>query len=260
MHYPFAGFLYLLTSPSMWGTVICVALLGITVSLTCIVLLFVVALQPQASLFGGGHWWSYMLAVIAVLFEALLLSLTILKLVHTKCQIKIFVQTMKLEGKWNSEMMEPSVVRDFNCCNLGFFLKIATFPLNLIPIAGTIVYAFINAPFTALDLMDMYFETIHMDYQAQMIELSGGRELSCASMYSSSNYVRFGFVAMLLETIPIVGPAIFSLSNACGAALWACDMHAEGGPPTFRHDSRNAMLLKGTNTGTMSAHKTRTLT
>jgi hypothetical protein len=240
--------MYLLTSPSMWGTVVCVALLGLIVALASIIFLFVVALRPQANLFGGGQWWSYVLAIIAVLFEALLLTMTILKMVHTKCQIKIFVETMKLEGHWTPDMMEPSIVRDFNCCKLGFFIKVITFPLNLIPIAGTILYAFINAPFTALDLMDMYFEAIHMDQQAQMVEISGGHQRSCGKMYASSAYVRFGFVAMLLETIPIVGPAVFSLSNACGAALWASQMQAQGGPPTLGHDSKSAVLVE-TSTG-----------
>jgi hypothetical protein len=244
MHFPFAGFLYLLTSPSMWGTVICVALLGLTVALTSIIFLFLVALRPQADLFGGGQWWSYMLAIIAVIFEALLLTMTILKMMHTKCQIKIFIETMKLEGQWTPDMKEPSIVRDLNCCKLGFFVKIVTFPLNLIPIAGTVLYAFINAPFAALDLMDMYFEAIHMDPQAQMVELTGDHEQSCGKMYASSAYVRFGFVAMLLETIPIMGPAVFSLSNACGAALWASEMQSQGGPPTFGHDSKNTGLVE----------------
>jgi hypothetical protein len=46
--------------------------------------------------------------------------------------------------------------------------------------------------------------------------------------------LHYGFVATLLESIPIAGPTIFNLSNACGAALWACQMEAEtGGPPSL---------------------------
>jgi uncharacterized protein involved in cysteine biosynthesis len=243
IHYPLAGFVYLLTSPSMWGTVLCVALLGITVALMAIILLFTIALQPQAALFGGGRWWSYMLAVVAVLFEALLLTVVMLKVVHSKCQKRIFLETMQQEERWLPDMEEPAMVRDCNCCKLGLFVKIISFPLNLIPVAGTIIYAFINAPFEAWDLMDMYFDAIGMDNHAQMVEVSGGHNQSWDGMYASSNYVRFGFVAMLLETIPILGPAIFSLSNACGAALWACEMQAEGGPPTLRQDSKTATLV-----------------
>jgi hypothetical protein len=46
--------------------------------------------------------------------------------------------------------------------------------------------------------------------------------------------LHYGFVATLLESIPIAGPTIFNLSNACGAALWDCQMEAEtGGPPSL---------------------------
>lgn len=34
--------------------------------------------------------------------------------------------------------------------------------------------------------------------------------------------------AVILELIPLIGPTFFSLGNACGAALWACDMCKEG--------------------------------
>jgi hypothetical protein len=236
MHYPFAGFLFLLASPSLWGTVLCVVLLGFTIALTSVLMLFVFTFRSQANVLGGGEWWSYVLAIVAVLFESLFLTFIILKMVHTKCQIKIFMETMKAKGHWTADMKAPSVVRDFDFCKLGFFVKIATFPLNLIPVAGTILFAYINAPFAALDLMDMYFEAIHMDYEAQMIEVTRCPNRSCGAMYTYSPYLRFGFISMLLETIPVVGPAVFSLSNSCGAALWACDMHAQGGPPSWQQN------------------------
>jgi hypothetical protein len=234
MHYPIAGLFYLLSSPSLWGTVFCVMLLGFALSLTSTLLLFVLTLRLQANIFGGGQWWSYVLAVIAILFESLFFTFFILKVVPMKCQIKIFMETMKAKGQWTKEMKGPSVLRDFDTCKLGFLVRIISFPLNLIPVAGTVLFAYINAPFTALDLMDMYFEAINMDYEAQMIEVTRCPKRSCGAMYTFSPYLRFGFMAILLETIPVFGPAVFSLSNACGAALWACDMQAKGGPPTYK--------------------------
>jgi len=226
----------------MWGTVFCVVLLGFSVALLCVILLFAFALFPQAKAFGGQKWWSYVLAVMAVLFEAMLLALLLLKVVHSKCQKKIFVTTMELEGAWKPGMIEPSLAKDINCCRLGFFVKIITFPLNLIPVVGTFIFAFVNAPFEAWDLMDMYFDAIQMDDEAQVVEVTGGERAYC-SMYASSEYVKFGFIAMLLESIPVVGPAFFSLSNACGAALWAVDMEARGGPSTQQPGSKTVALV-----------------
>jgi hypothetical protein len=242
MHYPIAGLVYLFTSPSMWGTVICAVLLGFVVALTTIIVLFSIALKPQAHAFGN-HWWSYILAIFAVLFESLLATALILKVVHSKCQKRIFVETMQCEGKWRYDtMVEPSIGGDINCCKMGFLIKIVTFPLNLIPIAGTMIYAFVNAPFEAWNLMDMYFDALQMSRDAQLIEISGNSH-SCDGMYASSPYVHFGFVATLLETIPIIGPAIFSLSNACGAALWACDMEADGGPCSFQNSKAATLIV-----------------
>lgn len=262
VRFPIKGFLYLLTAPTMWGTVICVALLGIAVAIGTLVALFMVALEPQAEAFGGGKWWSYVLAVVAVIFESLLASALILKVVHSKCQKRIFVETMRIEGTWKDGMIEPSLAKDVNCCRIGFLIKVITFPLNLIPVAGTFLYAFINAPFEAWDLMDMYFDAIQMGHQEQLVEVSGRGSLdrSCCAMYASSEYVKFGFVAMLLETIPIAGPALFSLSNACGAALWASAMEVNGGPPTIREDSKISTLVTAPVTDYGAGEKTAEVT
>jgi hypothetical protein len=58
------------------------------------------------------------------------------------------------------------------------------------------------------------------------------------------NYLWYGFVATLLESIPIAGPTIFNLSNACGAALWACHMEAEtGGPPSLLESAQQQVTV-----------------
>jgi hypothetical protein len=51
----------------------------------------------------------------------------------------------------------------------------------------------------------------------------------------SNQYTKFGFVCCLLESIPIIGPTFFALTNACAVALWACEMEAKGGPETLRN-------------------------
>jgi len=247
IRYPIVGFCYLLTSPSMWGIVCFVASIGIIVAVATVTVLFIFALKPQVEFFARGQdeltWWSWLLGVIAVLMESIALCALFLRVVYSKCQKRIFVETMKKEGRWKEEMIEPSLAKDVNCCRYGFFVGLVTFPLNLIPVAGTFLYAFLNAPFNAWDYMDMYFDAIQMDDRAQKLEVSGGNlETHCCGMYASSEYVRFGFVSVLLETIPILGPAVFSLSNACGAALWACDMEANGGPPTTRGKSTSTLM------------------
>jgi len=218
--------------------------MGLTVSVSSIILVFALALQPQANAFGGNRWWSYVLAVFTCLLEASCLTLLALLVVQSKCRKKIFVKTMILEGKWKKEeMIEPSVTKDINCCRIGFLIKLITLPLNVVPVIGTIIYAFINAPFDAWDVMDMYFDAISMDNKAQKNELAGDNPHFWKGIYSNKPYNGFGFAACLLETIPIFGPTIFSLGNACGAALWACEMEKRGGPFTLRESSKRHPLV-----------------
>lgn len=62
------------------------------------------------------------------------------------------------------------------------------------------------------------------------------------------NYTAFGWVAGILESIPIAGSLFFSMSNQVGAALWALELEQaqrkkRGGAPAIEGD--NEPLYKG---------------
>lgn len=243
--YPISGIKYVITHPSLWKSAFCVALFGIMVSVLSLILLFAVALKPQAEAFGGSQWWSWLLAVVAVLFEALLITGLMTVFVYSKAKKVIFVKTMQQEGKWRPEMKEPSVVNDINCCTVSSILGLVTFPLNLIPVVGTLMYAYINGPYAGWEYMGMYFGAINMEGKEQRVDMMGENNPICAtSTYTSENaYMKFGFIAIILESIPIAGPAVFSLTNACAAGLWACDIESIGGPPSLMAGSKTSSLL-----------------
>ena len=261
--YPIYGVIYLFTSPSMICSVICAITLGLIIATTSLILLFVFTLQTQAEALTFGTqdddengstttWWSYMLAVFAVLFEATLITILLLKVVHTKSQKKIFVTTMKQENTWRdiidypngNHMIEPGGIEIFGCFKLSFIVSLITFPLHIfLPLVGTIVHSLLNSRLAAWELMDMYFVAINMDYKQQRNEIrSSGivgastdttsKARMCGCLDISSKYVQFGFVCGLLESIPIIGPTLFPLTNACGAALWSADMEKQYGGPT----------------------------
>ena len=259
-HYPILGLVYLLTSPSMVCSVICAIIVGITIAITALLLLLTMTLQSQsrgiAHMFGGGvvgrddvddessaattttTWWSYVIAIFAVLFETTLLTVLLLKVIHGKSQKKIFVQTMKLQQQWNQgAMVEPSGIDIINCCKLSFLISLLTFPLHIVfPLVGTVVYALLNGRLTGWEYMDMYFHAIHMNGVEQRREVlrgsSSSLSISCLNIYSNP-YTQFGFICGLLESIPIFGPSIFPLSNACGAALYACELERRRRCRTF---------------------------
>ena len=247
-HYPIYGLIYLLTSPSMVCSVICAILVGITIAITALILLLTMTLQSQsrsiANMFGvhgeeeegddessttgTATWWSYVIAIFAVLFETTLITLLLLKIIHGKSQKKIFVQTMRLQNQWKQgSMVEPSGI-DINCCKLSFVISLVTFPLHIVfPLVGTVIYCLLNGRLTGWEYMDMYFHAIHMSGIEQRQEVlrgsSSSLSVSCLNIYNNP-YTQFGFICGLLESIPIFGPSIFPLSNACGAALYACEL------------------------------------
>jgi hypothetical protein len=176
-YYPLLAVPYLLTSCTMLGTVLCTVISGFVVAITTLILLFAMTLHPQAQFFGNGKGWSYLLAIFAVFFEATLVSLLLLKVVHKKNQKSVFVETMRLEGKWRQgEMIEPPTV-DCGCCRLSLLVAIVTFPLHVIfPVVGTFMFAFINAPLAGKENMELYLDAIAMD---RYVWLEGFRLAVC---------------------------------------------------------------------------------
>lgn len=145
-HYPIKSVGFVMSNPSLWRKVACVACFGMTVAFLALVLLLVFALKPQAEAFGG-QWWSWLLAVLVVLLEAAVVSFLVLAVAHSKCQTEVFVQTMKIKGKWrDGEMTKQSLCKELNVfCKKAFFVRILTLPLNIIPFLGAALYSAINA-------------------------------------------------------------------------------------------------------------------
>lgn len=234
-HYPIKAVAFVASNPSLWRRVACVAFFGFTVAVLAFVFLVVFALNPQAQAFGGGQWWSWLLAVLVVLFEAAIVTMLVVAVAQSKCQTEVFRKTMMIKGYWREgEMRKQSICADLNLFKKAFFARIITFPLNIIPFFGAALFSAINATFTGYDYMDRYFDAIKMPSKMQRIEVFGEDRSDCRSLFSCStydsnnDYARFGFVVSMLEMIPLVGPVFFPLTNACAAALFACDIEAAG--------------------------------
>ena len=114
------------------------------------------------------------------------------------------------------------------CCSPSLLLQIITLPLNLIPLAGTVAYVYINAPLAAWDYMGLYYDALGLSSAEQKARVVGrGCERLHPSRAFGEDHFRFGMAVVVLELLPLVGPMFFSLGSACGAALWAVDMCRE---------------------------------
>ena len=136
-HYPIKALKFVFSHKSLWKRIFWVAFAGVCLAFLCLLLLLIFALQPQAMAFGGGQWWSWLLAVLAVLLEAALMAALLMSVAQSKAQTEVFTETMKLEGCWeDGRMKKQSVIKDFQFLKKNFFVRVITYPLNLIPVAG----------------------------------------------------------------------------------------------------------------------------
>lgn len=248
IYYPIKAIEYTLAHPrDLLPIVVRVACIGCGLSIIILVLLFALALKPQAELISSNlEWWAWLIAVFLVLFEAAICAGLLTVVSQSKAQTKLFVATMRLEGQWREEMIKQSIVKDMNLVKKAFMVRMITLPIQIIPFIGGAIYSAINATFTGWDYMDRYFDAISMPSSMQRVEVFGLEKSDCSALcYSSTydmdnDYARFGFMASFLESIPIVGWVAAPLTNAVAAALFACDIEKGGGPVCLREEEETS--------------------
>ncbi|EQC31828.1 hypothetical protein SDRG_10616 [Saprolegnia diclina VS20] len=223
-HYAVAGILYFLTHPSLWLTTLCPMIMTIIVGIVSVVVLISAGLYPQAyglEEAGLSATWAWVLAIFLVVLEIFLVVL-IYSQTCTPCFMDaIFEKTLKLRGFTdlveNSEAHSGCGRACRACCKVSclsqIFILIVTFPLNFIPIIGTIAYVYLNGRFKAWEEHLLYFEMRGMKYEDQK-DIIDARKVEYAS---------FGMQCMYLELIPFFG-FIFLFTNTVGAALFAADI------------------------------------
>lgn len=252
IRYPIKAIAYTLAHPSLWRIVFRVACLGCTLAVIILAVLLAVTLKPQAELISPNlEWWAWLIAVLLVLLESALCTGILLVASQSKVQTNLFVATMRMEGQWREgEMVAQSTMSDFNLIKKAFVVRLATFPIQIIPVVGGAIYSAINATFTGWDYMDRYFDAIKLPSRLQRIEVFGADKTDCsalcyASTYDADNdYARFGFMVGFLESLPIVGFVLFPLTNAVAAALFACDIEKSGGPACLRVNGESSPIVK----------------
>ncbi|KAG1725710.1 uncharacterized protein EDB91DRAFT_1167635 [Suillus paluster] len=91
--------------------------------------------------------------------------------------------------------------------------KVILLPLSLYPFVGTFIAAAFKGVSTAQDLHKPYFAAKKMTHHQEAVFIEERKW----------DYRMFGFVAALLEGLPIIG-LVFTVSNRIGAAMWAHDL------------------------------------
>lgn len=240
--YPFDGLVYLLTTPSLWKPIFCGVLLVLCLSLFIFIALFVWIFPLQTDVFhhSMAEWLSILLSLILTLFEFSLVVLIVSCLFLTFRLKKIYRLIWTREFGAETPPIRISAVHSFFCLILfRVFLFLLTFPLNLIPVLGTLLFLYLNGFYYAWSLHYPYFHSIGLSFQqGSSLLVSLDRPVCFSSTgkdYVERNevsYRQFGTMSVLLEMIPIVN-LISPISNLIGSVLWAVEIERSG--PSSSH-------------------------
>jgi hypothetical protein len=224
--YAIQGLVYYIANPSLWLISLCPFLMTIAVALISVISLFDAGLHPQAySLEKAGlpASWARSVAILLVLVEISLITI-IYSQTCTPCfRDTIFKKVLRNRGhgdllaNTNGQFQSCRRCKKIGCFRASIIsLRIATLPLNLIPILGTIIYIWTNGALSSWELHLPYFSMKGFDYGQQ-------KQIVADNKWS---YSSFGMQVAFLSLIPGFG-FIFLFTNSVGAALFASDLEDE---------------------------------
>lgn len=217
--YTVKGLSFFLTHPHLWKESIVAILLTLVVAFVSSVWLFFWKLHPQEQwLHDKGFYplFAWIFALFFVIVELFIITFIygIVLLEYTKDKIFAYVLTERgygsaLEGRNLSALRTVGNYFQVDVI-LRFVLFVVSLPLNLIPVIGNLLFAWIHSTLIAWDYHVFYFEIKNWGYKQQKDWI----------LDHKVKYTSFGLQALLLHMVPFVGP-FFVFSNAAGAALLA---------------------------------------
>jgi uncharacterized protein involved in cysteine biosynthesis len=223
--YAFQGIPYFLRRPALWKEVAFPLLLTVAFGAATAFLLFSRSLPHQRDWLDDKKVPEHiaeMLAVCIVATEMFVSTVVYGVVCVDYYHDKLFVFVLKdrgldylLEGR---EHRSTAVKVCTSYYVSRFVLAVLSLPLHLVPVLGSIVYAWLHGSVLAWENHLFYFELKGFGLHQQQRWMQRHK----------LQYSHYGMQALLLEMIPFVGP-LFIFSNTCGAALLAIKMEREGG-------------------------------
>ncbi|KAI8054572.1 etoposide-induced protein 2.4-domain-containing protein [Syncephalis plumigaleata] len=218
--YPLQGIAYFILHPALWAKCFCAFFIALLVALGSLAgsftaMPFIAQALIRANCPSGLAW--VVAVIIALLMSALILLIAVLIIIPALAESMV-------DYVWHDKGL-PLSDRPDACCRgcatdcgvccthsvVSIILLIVTFPLNAIPVAGTIIFCYVNGWMYAWEKQTRY----HVEVK--------GWDFRHSRAYATRHwraYAGFGMICYLLQLIPIAN-IFFSFTNAVGAALWS---------------------------------------
>ncbi|GJJ73381.1 CysZ protein [Entomortierella parvispora] len=223
--YPVQGIVYLIAHPQLLTSLICPILLTLVWGLAAFIFGFAFLLKLQAHALIVAKCpaaVAWIVAIIFVLLEIAVMVILFYLIVLPIYQDALFDRVLKLRGL--RHVLKKNEGNDMRKCLRGvngglvvvFFqivVMLLTFPVNVVPVLGQIVYVFLNG------WIFTFAVRFHYDVEIRYISVLQSREEAWARR---QEYTSFGSVAFALEMIPLAN-LFFMWTNIVGAALWVAD-------------------------------------
>ncbi|KAG6833501.1 hypothetical protein H0H87_006073 [Tephrocybe sp. NHM501043] len=220
-----------------WKSVAPVVVKGIAVALGTTLALFIFTYMPQVAIcavFSGP--FAFLIAALLVLGEASAIILLISRLFFLRQALdeifdavlvqqgneQLVLRGREIKSSGGVKKLGKAVTKPLSRFSKeGLLRYIITFPLNSIPVIGTILFFLYNGI-----LGVKAGPTFHIRY----FQLKGFDSLNRRSFCEKRRgaYTAFGATALALNVLPFVGLA-FSFTTTVGAALWASQLEKDAG-------------------------------
>ncbi|KAG8985010.1 hypothetical protein FRB90_004988, partial [Tulasnella sp. 427] len=226
--YPVEGIYYILRHPHLWKPLFIPMLFTAALSLVITSFMFFFTYLPQAAvltLFNGPL--AFATAVPLVLGESSAIILFLAKafwlapvlenlfdeVLLAQGMTSLVAQGREIDGSGKGKRLGKALMAPLHRFSKeGLIQYLLSFPLNFIPIVGTVFFLFYNGNKQGPNHHARYFQLKKFNDAQKKEEIRKRR----------GSYTAFGTAVLALNLIP--GASIFfALSSAVGAALWAAD-------------------------------------
>ncbi|KAF8945958.1 hypothetical protein BGZ47_001676 [Haplosporangium gracile] len=223
--YPVQGIFYMFAHPSLFKNLICPIFITILWGIAVFIFGFAYLLKLQAHALINVKCpaaVAWIVCIIFVLLEVAVLSLLFYLIILPIYEDSLFDRTLKLRGL--RHVLKANEGNDMAKCMRGvggglwillfqILVLILTFPLNLIPILGQVIFVAING------WVLTFGYRFHYDAEIRNITILQSRREAWARR---SEFSQFGSVAFGLQMVPLAN-LLFAWTNIVGCALWVAD-------------------------------------